>query len=603
MAQDRSRPIAKVPRIAEPIRARSNADIAERFEEIAELLETQDANPFRVRAYRNAARTLRGYGSEVSDLIAQKKDLTEISGIGEDLARRASEFVKDGHITLLDQLRRQVPGFVVDLLRLPGIGPKFAMRLWRELGVRSLEQLRRAALDHRIRSMKGFGPKSEEKILEAIGSSLIQKRWAIRLAAPVATALLDHMRHAAELERIEIAGSYRRGRATVGDLDLLATTAEPQAVVSHFLKFAERQTVLAAGRTRATIILRSGLQIDLRVVPTKSYGAALQYLTGSKAHSIALRRLAMTNGLKISEYGVYRGQQCIGGDTEESVYAALGMPWIAPELRENRGEIEAACERRLPKLLERSDIRGDLHVHAALDEIEMVKALAGAAKVRDYSYVAIIDNARRLTAKLGEDLGSFKSLLERLAKSINGVHILKGIEVEIAADGHLELAQPTLELFDLVIASVRDPLGLSRDDQTRRVLAALDQPQVTILSHPSSLNAHEAAPDRMYDVDMHRLIRAAADHECFLELTADPDRIDLGETYCPSATAQGVLISVSSEARATNELANMDFAVLEARRGWLEADGVLNTLSFTNLVTKLARRRHEFRLHDGDGLK
>ncbi len=582
---------------------RTNAEIAQRFEEIAKLLETKNTNPFRVRAYRNAAKTLQRYGLEVCDLLADNKALTDIPDIGEDLAHHAAEFVTTGQIALLDQLRREVPSFVVELMDLPGIGPKSAMRLWHDLAIHSADDLHRAALEHRLRSLGSFGLKLERTILTALETLPRHGRMEWERAKPIADRLIQYMALAPGLEHIEAAGSFRRGMAKIGDLDLLACSASPSAIVEHFVRFGDLAHVFAAGPARASVVLTCGLQVDLRVVPAASFGSALQYATGSKAHNIALRRFAHEKGLKLSEYGVFRDKTRIAGSSEASVYSALDLPWITPELRENRGEIEAAGDGLLPTLVETSDIMGDLHLHSGFDEIEKIQALARAAKERHYAYIGIVAPAESLIEACHLDPKSCANLIQHLPEAIEGVAILKGVEVDIPANGRPALPPAIGALFDLVIAAVRDPLGLSREDQTLRAITALDPPCPTILSHPNAPHAHEPRQTATYDVDMERIVRAAADHDGCLELTADPHRIDLGESHCPSARAQGVRVSLSSEAGEPDKLWRMEAAVLEARRGWLEATDVLNTMPLADLREKLARHAHEFRLSLSDKLR
>jgi DNA polymerase (family 10) len=572
---------------------RTNADIAGQFERIAKLLETRDTNPFRVRAYRNAARTLQRFGVEVGDLLAADKPLTDIPDIGEDLASHATEFVTTGRIALLDQLQRDVPRFVVELMELPGVGPKTAMRLWHELAIHSAEDLHRAAVDRRLRALGAPGLKLEARILKALETLPSHGRMDRERAIPVADALVAYMAQAPGVGHVEIAGSFRRGMASLGDLDLLATGSNPSGIIAHFTRYPAIADVFAAGPARASVVLESGLQVDLRVVPSVSHGAALQYFTGSKAHNIALRRFAQAKGFKLSEYGLFRDKTRIAGTDEASLYQALGLPFIAPELRENRGEIEAARDGVLPNLVSVSDIQGDLHLHARFDDLETIRGFAEAAKARHYSYIGIIAPVESL------DTGSetCAALIGRVPQAINGIAILKGVEIDIPADGRAALEPSIGALLDLVIAAVRDPLGLKRDDQTLRVIQALDPPCPTILSHPRSPHAH--APGHRphaYDVDMERIIRAAADHDGCLELTADPNRLDLGETHCPSARAQCVPVSISSEACEPSKLARIDVAVLEARRGWLEAQDVLNTLPLVALRERLARHAHEYQL-------
>jgi DNA polymerase (family 10) len=568
-----------------------NATIAAIFEEIADLLDIQGANPFRIRAYRNAARTIGGLASDVKSIAGDEDKLKELPGIGEDLALKIREIVDTGRCEFLERLRRQVPPAVAELLKIPGLGPKRVRTLYQELEIQTLEQLLRAARDGRIRELPGFGAKTERRIVEAVQAQLGQaRRFKLAVAAQYAEPLVAHLKQARDVREVVVAGSFRRMRETVGDLDILATARSSAAVMERFAGYEEVAEVLSRGDTRATVVLKCGLQVDLRVVAEESYGAALHYFTGSKAHNIAIRKLAQAKGLKVNEYGVFRGNRRIAGDTEESVYRAVGLPYIAPELREDRGEIEAARAGRLPKLIELADLKGDLHAHSkASDGRDSIEDMAAAARARGLSYLAITEHSRRLTVARGLDparLARQIDEIDALNKNLAGITLLKGIEVDILEDGSLDLPDAILERLDLVIAAVHSKFDLPRARQTQRILKAMDNPLVSMLAHPTGRLIDERAP---YDVDMARVIRKAANVHCHLELNAHPERLDLLDTYCQMAKAEGVLVCVNSDAHSVHEFDNLRFGIGQARRGWLEPPDVLNTRPLKELRPLLRR--------------
>ncbi|HEB82086.1 MAG TPA: PHP domain-containing protein, partial [Gammaproteobacteria bacterium] len=456
-----------------------NEDIAAIFEEMADLLEIENANPFRVRAYRNAARTVRGMGRELAEMVADGEDLTQLPGIGKDLSAKIVEIVSTGHAKALDRLHREVPAGLEDMLRLPGLGPRRVRTLYDRLHIKSIKQLADAARRGRLRELPGFGEKTEQNILEAIAAQRSsEKRFMHRVAQRYAGPLVDYLRAVEGVDEVVVAGSYRRGRETVGDLDILATADAGGRVTRRFTEYEDVVDVVSRGSTRSTVYLRNGLQVDLRVVDSRCFGAALQYFTGSKAHSIAIRRLGQKRGLKINEYGVFRGDRSIAGHTEASVYEALDLPWIPPELRENRGEIEAARRHRLPKLIERSDLQGDLHVHSkATDGSASVREMARAAKARGLKYIAITDHSRHLTVAHGLDVRRLEQQIDEIDElndSLRGITLLKGIEADILEDGHLDMPEQVLARLDMVIGAVHSRFRLSRRKQTERILRAMD---------------------------------------------------------------------------------------------------------------------------------
>lgn len=565
-----------------------NADIAVIFEEIADLLEIENANPFRIRAYRNAARVIGELPNEVSHLLEKGMDLTQLPGIGDDLAGKIKEIVTAGHCSLLDRLHTELPSAITELLKLPGLGHKRVKTLYHDLDVQTLEQLLRAARDGRIRALPGFGEKTENNILQAIEAHANQAhRFKLAISAQYAEALEKYLMTTPGIVRVTVAGSYRRMRETVGDLDILvttATTATAGEVVRRFTRYDEVIDILSAGATRASVMLKCGLQVDLRVVREESYGAALHYFTGSKAHNIAIRVLAQKKGLKINEYGVFREGVRIAGESEAAVYAAVGLAYIPPELRENHGEIEIAKSGKLPQLIERSDLRGDLHAHTkATDGHNTLREMAQAGLAQGFEYLAITEHSRRLTVAHGLDTRQLLKQcdeIDQLNAELQGITLLKSIEVDILEDGSLDLPDSVLARLDLVVAAVHSSFNLSRTRQTERIIHAMQHPYFTLLAHPTGRLLQHRAP---YDVDMLRIIREARQRGCFLELNAHPERLDLLDTQCRIAKEEGVLISINSDAHSIDDFANLRFGIGQARRGWLEKRDVLNTRALQEL--------------------
>ncbi len=562
-----------------------NEDIARAFDEIADLLEIEEANPFRVRAYRNAARSLRGMEQEVADLVDEGADLTKLPGIGKDLAAKIKEMIETGKIGALERLHEEVPASVEDLLHIPGLGPKRVKTLYHSLGIETTTQLAQAVKAGRVRGLPGFGSGIEQKILQALETHRVaEKRFLRALVVPYAEALTHYLRRMRNVLDVVVAGSYRRGKETVGDLDILVTTKGTTDVMDAFVAYDEVVEVVSQGSTRATVILRSGLQVDLRVVAQQSYGAALHYFTGSKAHNIQVRRLGQKRGLKINEYGVFKGKKRVAGKTEVSVFKSVGLPYIEPELRQGRGEIEAARAGTLPTLVTHDDLKGDLHAHSnATDGQGTLQEMAEAARHRGFQYLAITDHSKRLTVVHGLDERRLLEQMEeidRLNERLKGITLLKGIEVDILEDGRLDLPDDVLRRLDLVVAAVHTQFNLSRKKQTERILRAMDRPCFTLLAHPTGRLLMEREG---YDVDMARIVRHARQRGCFLELNSQPRRLDLNEQHCRLAHEEGVRVSIDSDAHRPQDLDLLAYGVTQARRGWLEAGDVLNTLPLRSL--------------------
>lgn len=571
--------------------ALSNSEIADLFDQLAELLDIEGENPFRVRAYHNAARTIRSQPRSLAEMVASGEDLTELPGIGEAIAKKIETVVETGHLPQLDQVLKRLPKTLVELLQIEGLGPKRVKTLFSLLKIKTLEDLERAARSGKVRELPGFGPKTEALILRHLQRHLLQEKRFLRFEAEsIARALIDHLRGCPGLDRIEVAGSFRRWKETVGDLDILATVRDGGEVMARFLAYEGIGEILSRGPTRSSVRLKNGLQVDLRVVVSESFGAALQYFTGSKAHNIELRTLAVKRGLKINEYGVFRGEERIAGESEEEVYSILGLPWIVPELREGQGEIQAALENRLPKLIELSDLKGDLHCHTdETDGQDSLEDMAIAAKALGYEYLAITDHSRRLTVAKGLDEKRLRRQMERidaLNQKLEGIVLLKGIEVDILEDGCLDLPDSVLKDLDLTVCSVHYKFHLSEKKQTERILRAMDNPYFNILAHPTGrlINQREA-----YPIDLERIMRAAKDRGCILEINSQPERLDLNGEHCLMAKEIGVKLAISTDAHSAIGLGLMRYGVAQARRGWLAAENIVNTRQLGELRKLLKR--------------
>jgi DNA polymerase (family 10) len=557
-----------------------NGEIADLFEQLADLLEVREDNPFRIRAYRNAARVIRGHARSMAELVASGADLAELPGIGADLAGKIVTIVHSGKLPLLDQLRAKVPRPLVEMTRIEGLGPKRAKVLYRALRIRSLEDLQRAARSGRIRKIKGFGARTEQLIGQrAARIASAERRIKLADAEDIVGPLVEHLRAVDGVKAVEVAGSYRRRRDTVGDLDLVVSASRnARGVMDAFVGYEDVIEVLAKGSTRGTVRLRNGVQVDVRVVAPGSFGAALYYFTGSKAHNIAVRKLAIARGLKLNEYGLFRGDRSVGGRTEQDVFDAVDLSFIPPELREDRGEIEAARRKRLPALVKIADIRGDLHCHTtATDGRDTLEAMARAAAARGYEYISANDHSKRVSIAHGLDrrrLLQQVRAIDKLNAKLQGIEVLKSAEVDILDDGSLDLPGDVLKELDFTVCAIHYGLNRSREKQTERILRAMDNPYFTILAHPTGrlINAREP-----YDIDLERVLTAARERGRILEVNAHPDRLDLDDQGCRMAKQAGVRLAISTDAHRVADLDFMRFGIDQARRGWLEPDDVVNT--------------------------
>jgi DNA polymerase (family 10) len=569
----------------------TNRDIAELLRLIADMLEIKGEVVYKSLAYRKAADSIENLGRDIAQVWREGR-LKEIPGVGEALAKKLDELLRTGRLGYLEQLQEEVPVGVVSLLGIPEVGPRTAKLLWRELGAVSVADVERAAREGRVQSLPGMGARSEQRILEGIQTLYRRsKRIELGVAWPVANGLAAALRQALRVETVEPVGSLRRMKDTIGDIDLLAACARPEQATGAFVKLDGVAEVLSHGPTRASVILHNGLQVDLRALEPQHYGSLLQYFTGSKDHNVALRALAQRQGLSLSEYGFKRGDEELLCRTEEEVYAALGLPWIPPELREDRGELKAALENRLPKLVQRSDIRGDLHAHTNWsDAAATVEEMAQAALSRGYEYLVISDHTHGLGVANGLDaqrLREQRQELEALNSRYPGFRLLQGAEVEIRADGSLDHPDDVLRELDVVIASVHSGLRQDRDTITERVVRAMRNPHVDVLGHPSGrlLGQREAT-----NLDLDRVIEVAARTGVILEVNSTPNRLDLDDVHIRRAVEKGVSLAINSDAHSTDGLDTMDYGVATARRGWAEAGDVVNALQLNDLVARLASR-------------
>ena len=564
-----------------------NADIAERLELLADLLELDGADAFRPAAYRKAATRIRESAVPVAELARDGK-ATRLSGIGSTIEQKIVELAETGDLAALAKLRARLPADLVEVMRVPGLGPRTTRKLWEELGIESLDDLRAAAEEKRLREVAGLGAKTEERVLAALAKPRrrVEQKILLGRVLPAVEEALAALREHPAAERVSEAGSVRRRCETVRDVDLIATATDPAALTAHFAALEWVAEVVAKGGTKATVVSHDGLRFDLRVVPPESYGNLLQHFTGSAAHNLALREDAVRRGLSVSEYGVESTAtgEVFRSESEEEVYAHLGYAWIPPELRENRGELEAARAGAVPRLVELSDLHGDLHAHTSWsDGRHTVEEMARAARGSGRRYLAICDHAKRLRdGRLERQTEEIAAVAAR----VEGIELLRGVEVDIRADGSLDLDDETLAARDWVMASVHSGFDTPRGDMTRRITAAMENPHVDCIGHPTGrkLNRRDA-----YDVDFEALLGAALATGTFLEMNAQPDRLDLIDTHARAAVEAGVKVVISTDAHRTWELAYLGLAVAQARRGWVGPDQVVNARPWRDVRRLLER--------------
>jgi DNA polymerase (family 10) len=567
-----------------------NPEIARIFEEVADILEIQGANPFRIRAYRNATRTVETLTTPLRKWVEEHRLLTDLPGIGKEMANHIREMVETGTLGFRDELLAEVPRSLIELMRLPGLGPKKAKKIHDDLQISSVEELEAAAQAGRIASLPGFGAKSQERILAGIAEYRLHgSRFLLTDAERYVEPLLAYLREIPEVERLEVAGSYRRRQETVGDVDLLAIASHPIPVMEHFRRYPQVDKILMAGDTRSTIVLGTGLQVDLRVVPEECYGAALVYFTGSKEHNVKLRRRAVEHGLRISEYGVFRVEERhqedegerIAGREEADVYASVGLAWVPPEMREDRGEIEAAAAGRLPRLIRVEDLRGDLHMHSTWsDGRNSIEEMVEACAARGYEYMVISDHSKTLAMAGGLDAYRLRLQwleIDQVRARHPEIQVLKAMEVDILGDGSLDLEDEMLAGLDLVLVSLHSRFDLPADQQTERVLRALEHPAVNVFCHPTAriINRRKGV-----EMDLDLILRRAAELGVAVELNSSPNRLDLRDSHLKLAKELGCKVVIDTDAHRIRELDLMRYGVEQARRAGLEPADVLNTLPF-----------------------
>lgn len=577
-----------------------NSEIARVFHEIADLLEIQGGDRFRIRSYRNAGMVVEGLPEGLKSLYEKggEDGLKGIPGIGESTRTKIIEMLTTGRCSYHQELLKEMPSGMLEIIKVSGVGPKKAAFVHKELGINTIDELEKAAEAGLIQNLPGFGEVSEQKMLKGI-KDLKARTQQFKLSAviPVARSFTEYMRSVPGIIDIVPSGSFRRWKETVGDLDILTTCKDPHAVMDHFVKHQDVREVLSKGETKSTVVLASGLQVDIRVLEKKSFGAALQYFTGSKAHNVALRDRAKRMGLKISEYGVFKekGEVWVAGNREEDVYKAVGLPWIPPELRENRGEMEAAQEGRLPEQLQYSDIKGDLHVHTKeSDGAHTLEKMAEAAMKMGYEYIAVTDHSKAVgiahgldETRLNAQIRMIDEYNDRLRRQRKKFRVLKATECDIRGDGTLDHPERVLKKLDCVVASVHSGFSMGIEEMTARVIKAIRTGLVNIIGHPTGRLIGEREP---YQIDLERVMSEARKYNVAMELNSYPDRLDVNDVHCLLARQKGVLVAISTDSHSIHHLENMRYGVHTARRGWLEKKDILNTKGLKDLMKVLKGR-------------
>jgi DNA polymerase (family 10) len=572
----------------------TNQQLADIFRKIADLLEIKGENIYKILAYRKASDSLNNLGQDVNEIQKQGK-LTEVDGVGKAIAEKIDELLTTGHLGFLDKLEAEVPPSLAELLQVPDLGPKKVALFWKQLGVTKLSELESAARAGKLRTLPGMGEKSEAKIIagiEALGRRT--DRIPLGRAWPFAEELVDYLRKAPGVKEVELGGSLRRMRATVGDIDILAAAKDSSAVMDSFVKRKDVVRVLGKGGTKASVEFTQGLRAQLWVHPPEHWGTALVYATGSKDHNVRLREYALKKGYSLSEHSLTRedGSE-VTCEREEQVYQALGLPWIPPELREDRGEVQAAIKGKLPDIIQLKDIKAELHSHSTWSDGKLsIKEMAVAAMKRGYKLLAITDHTNSLGITQGmnpEDVREQRNEIAEISKELaDGICIIQGAEVEIKSDGSLDYADEVLAELDIVIASLHSSLRQPREKITERLIRAMHNPHVDIIGHPSG----RLLPDREgADLDMDAVLKAAVDTGVALEINAHPARLDLDDIHAKRATEMGIKLSINTDAHSDADMDLMHFGVSTARRGWVEAEGVINTWDTSQLLEWLKNRR------------
>lgn len=574
-----------------------NQEVANIFNEIADILEIKGDNPFRIRAYRRAAQNIDSLAKDVSEISIE--ELEEIPGIGADLAGKVQEYVKTGSLKFYDELKKEVPSGLVDLLSVPGLGPKTAKLLFDKLHIKDIDDLEKHAKEGKLKGLPGIQARTEENILKGI--AMIKRRagrFPIGRVLPVAEGIMEKLREKSFADKLSIAGSLRRWKDTIKDIDVLATSKDPHKVMDVFVHLPQVKEVLMKGPTKSSLITNEGIQVDLRVVDEGSFGAALAYFTGSKEHNIRLREMAVRKGLKINEYGIFdvKTEKKLGGENEGDVYKILDMSYIPPELREDTGEIEAALEGNLPKLIELKDIKGDLHVHTkSSDGSHDIQELIDAAKARGYEYLAITDHSKGLGVARGLSIDQVleqNKKIKALNKKLKGFKLLSGTEMDIKSDGSLDYPDEVLKQLDIVVASIHSGFRQSKEQITKRLVSAMKNPYVSVIAHPSGRLIGERDA---YEVDMEEVLKTAKETGTAIEINAYPLRLDLSDMYVKKAKEMGVSLAINTDTHVTFQFDFMSYGVGMARRGWAEKKDVLNTLGYNALLKRLSEKTKKFR--------
>lgn len=568
-----------------------NSEIAQIFYEIADLLEIRGVK-FKPRAYRRAAQTIETLPEDIRT-VHDRGELQKIPGVGSSLASKIQEILDTGRLEYLEELREELPLGLKELVEIEGIGPKTALKLHKKLKVSNVDQLESAAKQGKIRRLEGFGKKSEENILNSIQLyRTAQERFLLGYISPIAEEIENKLKNLDTVERISLAGSIRRRKETIGDVDILVTSQQPLEVMNYFTQLSEVKRVLAKGKTKSTVVLTNNLQVDLRVVDQESFGSALQYFTGSKEHNITLRELALDKNWKLSEYSLLdkSTNKKIAGEDEEEIYTALGLTYIEPELRENRGEVEAALDDKLPDLIRYGEVRGDLHVHTTWsDGSYSIQDMAKAAQSLGYDYLGICDHSKTLQIAHGlteEEIRKQTDEIEKLNREMEEFTILCGIEVNIDSDGKLDIKDEVLKDLDVVVASVHFGFRQSEDKMTQRVLTAMHNDYVDAIGHPTGRIINKRQP---YHIDLSKIFETAAELGVFMEINAFPNRLDLSDLNCYKAKDYGVKFSIATDAHHKDHLRYMQLGVATARRGWLEKTDVINTANLKEVNKVLGR--------------
>ena len=572
-----------------------NSEIAKLFWQIAELLELKEENPFKIRAYQKVARNLEGLSQSVEEIYNKGglKALEEVPGIGQAIAEHIEELIKTGKVKKYQELIKEFPASFVELMQVPGLGPKTALLLKKKLKIDSIAKLEKATAAGLLKNLPGFKEKKIENIKKGLElKKKVAGRFLLSEASSYAEAIVSRLQKVKGVDKILPCGSLRRQKETIGDIDILVTSTHPGEVMSAFVKFPQVARILAEGPTKSSVILKNNMQADLRVLEPESFGAAAHYFTGSKQHNIAIREMAVKRGLKISEYGVFKGKKRIGGETEEEVFKSVGLPYIPPELREGRGEIEAAQKGELPDLIELKDIRGDLQMHSRhSDGSNTIEEMVKEAKRLGYVYIAITDHTVSTRVAGGQTEKEFLKELEyidQLNAKLKGFRVLKGVEVDILPDGTLDYKDAVLKECEVVIAAIHSNFKMPKDKMTKRIVSALKNKYVNLLSHPSGRLIGKRDP---YEVDMEEILKVAADNGTYMELNAHPERLDLNDAHCRRAKELGIKLAIDTDAHSAGNLSDMKYGVATARRGWLKKKDIINTYPIDKLLKILYAKR------------